>query len=128
SPLAHSPAISTHIFLSLIPAPPCSPLFPYTTLFRSLGREMKKAGKSVSNHLCEHFPRSRQELYHLVRLHRIRGFDELIAKHGRGSGCEICKPAVASILASTWNEHVLDDDRVGLQDTNDRFLANIQRD
>src|SRR5439155_24056464 len=85
SPLAHSPAISTHIFLSLIPAPPCSPLFPYTTLFRSLGREMKKAGKSVSNHLCEHFPRSRQELYHLVRLHRIRGFDELIAKHGRRS-------------------------------------------
>ena len=101
----------------------CTPL-----LGEILGREMKKAGKSVSNHLCEHFPRSRQELYHLVRLHRIRGFDELIAKHGRGSGCEICKPAVASILASTWNEHVLDGDRVGLQDTNDRFLANIQRD
>lgn len=93
-----------------------------------LGREMKKAGKALSNHLCEHFPHSRQELYHLVRLHGIRGFDELIERHGRGSGCEICKPAVASILASTWNEHVLDDARVGLQDTNDRFLANIQRD
>ena len=25
-----------------------------------------------------------------------------------GRGCEICKPAVASILASAWNEHVLD--------------------
>jgi nitrite reductase (NADH) large subunit len=35
---------------------------------------------------------------------------------------------VASILASTWNEHVLADDHAGLQDTNDRFLANLQRD
>jgi nitrite reductase (NADH) large subunit len=101
----------------------CTPI-----LGELLASEMKRAGKAVSKHLCEHFPRSRQELYHLVRLHRIRGFDELIAKHGRGSGCEICKPAVASILASTWNQPVLDDDRVGLQDTNDRFLANIQRD
>jgi nitrite reductase (NADH) large subunit len=101
----------------------CTPI-----LGELLASEMKRAGKAVLKHLCEHFPRSRQELYHLVRLHRIRGFDELIAKHGRGSGCEICKPAVASILASTWNEPVLDDDRVGLQDTNDRFLANIQRD
>jgi nitrite reductase (NADH) large subunit len=93
-----------------------------------LAREMKRAGKALSNHLCEHFPRSRQELYHLVRVQGIRSFDELIEKHGCGTGCEICKPAVASILASTWNEHVLDDRHVGLQDTNDRFLANIQRD
>ena len=90
--------------------------------------EMKRAGKAVSNHLCEHFPRSRQELHHLVRVHGIRSFDALLASHGRGAGCEICKPAVASILSSTWNEHVLDDQHVGLQDTNDRFLANIQRD
>ncbi len=93
-----------------------------------LTREMKRAGKAVSNHLCEHFPRSRQELHHLVRIQGIRSFDALIAAHGRGAGCEICKPAVASILASTWNEHVLDDRHLGLQDTNDRFLANIQRD
>ena len=91
-------------------------------------REMKRAGKAISNHLCEHFPRSRQELHHLVRVHGIRSFDSLIVSHGRGSGCEICKPAVASILSSTWNEHVLDDRHLGLQDTNDRFLANIQRD
>jgi nitrite reductase (NADH) large subunit len=101
----------------------CTPL-----LGELLAREMKRAGKALSNHLCEHFPRSRQELYHLVRLHRIRSFDELIGKHGRGSGCEICKPAVASILASTWNEYVLDDQHLPLQDTNDRYLANIQRD
>ncbi|HUJ28175.1 MAG TPA: nitrite reductase large subunit NirB [Myxococcales bacterium] len=101
----------------------CTPL-----LGEILAVEMKKAGKSLAKHLCEHFPHSRQELYHLVRLHGIRGFDELIARHGKGSGCEICRPAVASILASCWNEHVLSEERVGLQDTNDRFLANIQRD
>lgn len=93
-----------------------------------LTREMKRAGKAVSNHLCEHFPRSRQELFHLVRVREIRSFDALIAEHGRGSGCEICKPAVASILSATWNEHVLEERHLGLQDTNDRFLANIQRD
>jgi nitrite reductase (NADH) large subunit len=90
--------------------------------------ELAKAGVAVSNALCEHFAHSRQDLFHLVKLHQIRSFDELIARHGSGRGCEICKPAVASILASTWNENVLDDKHVGLQDTNDRFLANLQRD
>jgi nitrite reductase (NADH) large subunit len=93
-----------------------------------LKRELRKAGVAVSNHLCEHFPHSRQELYHLVRLHKLRTFDALIAAHGRGRGCEICKPAVASILASAWNEHILDRKHLPLQDSNDRYLANIQRD
>jgi nitrite reductase (NADH) large subunit len=91
-------------------------------------RELKRTGVSVANHLCEHFPCSRQELFHLVRLHEIKTFEELIARHGRGAGCEICKPAIASMLASTWNEHVLEKPHRGLQDTNDRFLANIQKD
>jgi nitrite reductase (NADH) large subunit len=90
--------------------------------------ELKKAGVAVTNHLCEHFPYSRQELYHLVRIGKIRDFDELIARHGKGLGCEICKPAAASIFASAWNDYVLGAERAGLQDTNDRFLANIQRD
>ncbi|MBD1806259.1 nitrite reductase large subunit [Microcoleus sp. FACHB-SPT15] len=90
--------------------------------------EMKKAGIEVNNHLCEHFAYSRQELYHLVRTQKIQTFDELIQKHGQGKGCEICKPAVASILASTWNEHILETPHVSLQDTNDYYLANIQRD
>ncbi|GAB4176566.1 MAG: nitrite reductase large subunit NirB [Coleofasciculaceae cyanobacterium] len=101
----------------------CVPLV--TDLLKS---EMKKAGMEVKNHLCEHFAYSRQELYHLVRVHQIKTFDELIQKHGKGRGCEICKPAVASILASTWNEHILEKSLVGLQDTNDYYLANIQRD
>ena len=99
-----------------------------TLLSEILTKELRKAGVVVSRRLCEHFDHSRQELYHLVRLHRLRSFEELIARHGQGLGCEICKPAVASILASAWNEHILDRKHVPLQDTNDRFLANIQRD
>ncbi|HEY0708511.1 MAG TPA: nitrite reductase large subunit NirB [Polyangia bacterium] len=93
-----------------------------------LKAELKKAGVTVVNHICEHFKYSRQELFHLVKVHRLHSFDELITRHGNGRGCEICKPAVASILASIWNEHVLDTKHIGLQDTNDRFLANVQRD
>ncbi|HBL14555.1 MAG TPA: nitrite reductase (NAD(P)H), partial [Cyanobacteria bacterium UBA11162] len=101
----------------------CVPLV--TDLLKS---ELKKAGIEVKNHLCEHFPYSRQELYHLLRVNQITTFDELIEKYGKGLGCEICKPAVASMLASTWNEHILNTPYVGLQDTNDYFLANIQKD
>jgi nitrite reductase (NADH) large subunit len=90
--------------------------------------ELRRAGVSISNHLCEHFPHTRQELFHLVQLRGQRTFDEVVGAHGRGQGCEICKPAVASILASLWQEHVLAREHVGLQDTNDRFLANLQRD
>jgi nitrite reductase (NADH) large subunit len=63
-----------------------------------------------------------------VRTQKNTNFDELIQKYGKGKGCEICKPAVASILASTWNEHILEKPHVALQDTNDYYLANIQRD
>ena len=52
----------------------------------------------------------------------------MLDKHGRGLGCDICKPAVASILASCWNEFVLKRDKAVLQDTNDYFLANMQKD
>ncbi|RKP55915.1 nitrite reductase large subunit NirB [Pararobbsia silviterrae] len=90
--------------------------------------EMKKQGLAVNNHLCEHFKFSRQELYHIVRVERIRTFGALLAKHGHGIGCDICKPTVASILASCWNEFVLKKEHAGLQDSNDYYLANIQRD
>ncbi|CAE6796760.1 Nitrite reductase [NAD(P)H] [Paraburkholderia haematera] len=90
--------------------------------------EMKKQGLAVNNHLCEHFPYSRQELYHIVRVEGVRSFGELLAKHGHGLGCDICKPAVASVLASCWNEFVLKKEHASLQDTNDYYLANIQRD
>lgn len=90
--------------------------------------EMKKQGLAVNNHVCEHFPYSRQELYHIVRVEGVRSFGALLAKHGHGLGCDICKPLVASILASCWNEFVLKKEHASLQDTNDYYLANIQRD
>jgi nitrite reductase (NADH) large subunit len=90
--------------------------------------EMKKQGMAVNNHVCEHFPYSRQELHHLVRVGQIKSFDELLAKHGKGLGCDICKPMVASILASCWNDFVLKKEHASLQDSNDYFLGNIQKD
>ena len=90
--------------------------------------EMAKRGMAVNNHLCEHFAYSRQELYHLVRVGEIRSFDELLARHGKGLGCDICKPTAASIFASCWNEFVLKKDLASLQDSNDYFLGNIQKD
>jgi nitrite reductase (NADH) large subunit len=100
----------------------CLPLV--TDLFQT---ELKKAGKTVVNHLCEHFPLSRTELFAIIKTKRLRTFSEIIAACGRGYGCEICKPAVASILASLWNDNVLEPEHQTLQDTNDRFLANMQR-
>ncbi len=98
----------------------CLPLV--TDLFKAT---IKASGKKVSNALCQHFACSRQELFEIVKIKRIRSFDELIRAHGHGNGCEICKPAVASILASLWNENIVE--HAVIQDTNDRFLANIQR-
>ncbi len=90
--------------------------------------ELIKLGVEVSNHICEHFPHSRKELADIVRIKKIRTFDELLDGHGRGLGCDICKPATASILAAFWNEYVLDEKHIGLQDTNDIFLGNMQKD
>ncbi len=89
--------------------------------------ELVKRGVEVSKDLCEHFPYSRQELFHIVKVNGIRTFRTLISQHGKGHGCDICKPAVASILATCWNEHILATDHVPLQDTNDTFMANMQK-
>jgi len=101
----------------------CAPL-----VTQVLKAELMRLGVTVNNHLCEHFAFSRRELFDLVRVGGLRTFDEMLAKHGRGLGCDICKPAVASILASCWNDFVLAREKAPLQDTNDRFLANIQKD
>ena len=90
--------------------------------------EMARLGLTVNNHICEHFPYSRQELFHLIRVGEIRSFEDLLAQHGNGLGCDICKPTAASIFASCWNEFVLKDELASLQDSNDYFLGNIQKD
>ena len=87
---------------------------------------LKKQGKVVKKVLCEHFDYSRQELFDLIKVNNLKSFNELLDQHGKGEGCEICKPAVASMMASIWNEMILKSHDT-IQDTNDRFLANIQR-
>ncbi|MER7760279.1 nitrite reductase large subunit NirB [Streptomyces sp. NPDC097619] len=87
--------------------------------------------------LCGCFPHSRAELYEIVRTLRQTSFAALLDSHGTaaargGEGCEVCKPAVGSILASLApsigaDGYVLAGEQAALQDTNDHFLANIQR-
>jgi len=89
--------------------------------------EMAERGMEVNTDICEHFPLTRQEIFHMIQVEKIKSFDELLAKHGTGLGCDICKPAVGSILASLWNEHVTNPGLVSLQDTNDRAMANMQK-
>ncbi|WP_112133219.1 nitrite reductase large subunit NirB [Glycomyces dulcitolivorans] len=88
---------------------------------------LAEGGVEVSKAVCEHFTQSRAELFDIVKVTGITTFSELIARHGTGSGCDLCKPAVASILASLSNGHILDGEQAALQDTNDHFLANMQR-
>ncbi|AMA47190.1 nitrite reductase large subunit NirB [Pseudomonas alabamensis] len=90
--------------------------------------ELTARGVTVDKSLCEHFAYTRQELYSLVRVERIETFDELLARHGQGHlGCDLCKPVVGSILASCWNRPIMEPWLVPLQDTNDTFMANMQK-
>ena len=91
---------------------------------------LEAEGVEQSKALCEHFSQSRAELFEIVSAgpsESVRTFSALIERFGTGKGCDICKPAVASILASTSSEHILEGEQASLQDSNDHFLANIQR-
>ncbi|GHD38642.1 nitrite reductase large subunit [Mycetocola manganoxydans] len=93
-----------------------------------LETELTKSGVAISRALCEHFALSRQELFESVRVLELRSFDEIVSRFGTGRGCDVCKPVVASILASQTDGHILDSGRGTLQDTNDRAMANMQKD
>lgn len=99
----------------------CSPM-----LADILEDTLQTIGKRIRKTLCEHFDYTRQELFDLVKVKNIHTYDELLDVYGTGDGCEVCKPTIASVLASAWNEMILQKS-MGIQDTNDRFLANIQR-
>lgn len=88
---------------------------------------MKAQGKYVRNTLCDHFVYTRQELFDLIKMNELKSYDDILNKLGKGDGCETCKPAVTSILASLWNEMILQKGNDTAQDSNDRFLANIQK-
>nr|POE94660.1 nitrite reductase [nad(p)h] [Quercus suber] len=103
----------------------CMPLV--QTIFN---KTMESMGQEVKNHLCPHFDYSRADLFNIIYVKHLETFPEIMKECGKdanSTGCEVCKPAIGSITASLFNKHVLDKDRRGLQDTNDRFLANIQR-
>ncbi|ORX45270.1 hypothetical protein DM01DRAFT_1328556 [Hesseltinella vesiculosa] len=109
--------------------------------------ELKSLGQTVSNSLCRHFKYSRAELFTIGQAKNLKTFDDFVKEasvlvqprdgdpkirldiedDAVAIGCEICKPTIASILASLWNDHILEDGLQSLQDTNDRYLANIQR-
>ncbi|MCV7195571.1 nitrite reductase large subunit NirB [Mycobacterium angelicum] len=88
---------------------------------------LEAEGVEQSKALCEHFSQSRAELFEIISATEIRTFSGLLERFGRGSGCDICKPVVASILASTGSDHILEGEQAALQDSNDHFLANIQK-
>jgi nitrite reductase (NADH) large subunit len=88
---------------------------------------LKAQGKYIKNVICEHFNYSRQELYDLIHIHNLKSYDEVLDALGKNDGCEVCKPLVSSLLASLWNEMILKKGNDSAQDSNDRFLANIQK-
>ncbi|KAI0459243.1 nitrite reductase [Xylaria acuta] len=103
----------------------CMPLV--TSIFN---KAMKDMGAEVKNYLCAHFDYSRADLYNIVMVKRLTTLPEVMREAGNdggSDGCEACKPAVASIFASLWNKHIMSRPLHGLQETNDRYLGNIQR-
>src|SRR6478609_3153966 len=86
---------------------------------------LESLGHKVKKTLCEHFDYSRQELFDIIKVKELKTYNQVLDSHGKGDGCEICKPAVASLLASIWNEPIVHQSTI--QDTNDRYLANIQK-
>ncbi|MBW9092900.1 nitrite reductase large subunit [Microbacterium jejuense] len=99
-----------------------------TMVKKLVGTELAKTGATVSNALCEHFDLSRRQLFDAVRVSGLRTFSAVIERFGVGRGCDICKPALASILSTLVGGHVLDGENATLQDTNDHVMANLQKD
>jgi nitrite reductase (NADH) large subunit len=90
--------------------------------------ELAASGATLSSALCEHFDLSRRQLFDAVRVSGLRTFSAVLERFGRGRGCDICKPALASILSTLTGTHVLDGENATLQDTNDHVMANLQKD
>ncbi|SPO25656.1 related to nitrite reductase [Ustilago trichophora] len=96
-----------------------------------LNKALKEAGVEISNHLCGHFAYTRQELYQIIKFKKLRDFTSVMKSVGKKSdslGCEVCRPAIGSILSSLYNDWIMNPQQRQTQDTNDRYLANMQRD
>lgn len=104
----------------------CVPLA--TSIFN---RALKDAGVEISNHLCKDFAYSRQDLYQIAKFRKLKDFTtvmQAVGKKPNSLGCEVCRPSVGSILSSLYNENIMKPSLRQTQDTNDRYLANVQRD
>ncbi|GAA4230822.1 NADPH-nitrite reductase large subunit [Postechiella marina] len=87
---------------------------------------LKSLGIEVKDSVCEHFDYNRQDLYKIIEVKGYTTFNEVLDGHGNGGhGCELCKPLIASLMA-TINADTANKE-YAIQDSNDRFLANIQR-
>ena len=87
---------------------------------------LKSLGIEVKDSVCEHFDFNRQDLYKIIEVKGYTTFNEVLDNHGNGGhGCELCKPLIASLMA-TINADTANKE-YAIQDSNDRFLANIQR-
>ncbi|KAL3427955.1 Nitrite reductase [Phlyctema vagabunda] len=103
----------------------CMPLV--TSIFNT---QMRSMGQEIKNHICPHFNYSRADLYNIISVKKLRTLEEVMQEAGNDKhslGCEACKPSIGSIFASLYNQHVMDKPVHGLQETNDRYLGNIQR-
>jgi nitrite reductase (NAD(P)H) len=103
----------------------CMPLV--TSIFN---KQMKDMGQEIKNHICPHFNYSRADLYNIISVKKLKTLQEVMRDAGNdhmSQGCEACKPSIASIFSSLYNQHVMNKPVHGLQETNDRFLGNIQR-
>lgn len=87
---------------------------------------LKSLGIEVKDSICEHFDYNRQDLYKIIEVKGYQKFNEVLDNHGNGGhGCELCKPLVASLMATIHADTA--NKEYAIQDSNDRFLANIQR-
>lgn len=104
----------------------CVPLA--TSIFNTA---LKAAGEEISNSLCPHFGYTRQELFTIIKFRRLPEFNAVMKAVGKkpdSLGCEVCRPAVGSIISSLYNPFIMHPAVRQTQDTNDRYLGNIQRD
>jgi len=64
---------------------------------------MKRAGHVLNTNICPHFAMARVDLFNVIKVRKLRTFGEVMTTIGIDKdaiGCEICKPAVGSILSS----------------------------
>lgn len=66
----------------------------------------------------------------MIKIKKLKDFNSIMAIVGVGrdsQGCEICKPAIASILSTLYNDFIMAPQHHGNQETNDRYVLSSRR-